>query len=144
MKKNSNSPKVPQKRARSPGRELRDQRILVLALSGMTSTDIAQEMGCDRKTVWAALNRDAAKELIHGSEQDVRMLLMASVEALRRAITSEDLASSVRAAIAVLKSQGVLRESTDIHHNFPKPCVIKRTDGAEIVLGTSADIKIGV
>ena len=48
-----------------------------------------------------------------------------------------DMTNAQKAARDILKNAGLLKDSVDLNHSFPKPTVIKRRDGTEIVLGAS-------
>ena len=49
----------------------------------------------------------------------------------------------LKAAIAILKNYGVLKESVEMNHQFPKPTIIERSNGTQVILGTEADRKDG-
>jgi hypothetical protein len=45
----------------------------------------------------------------------------------------------LKAALSVLKSVGVIKEKIDMTHSFPKPTVILRSDGTQVILGVSEE-----
>lgn len=117
-------------------KKLRDQAIIQKALEGKKTQEIAAEVGVTRQTVSEVLNSEDVKKKV--KEIDAR--LAAGIDdAIQTVLYS--VKDNYDAAYDLLKNFGSMKTSVDINHSFPKPLVIKRKDGTEVVLGTTADRK---
>jgi len=115
------------------------------AMKGKTTGEIAQEYGVSRQVVSKVLNSDEAKALVSLGTQRIHLLMSNAIDTLEFMMDNKQefgmAGSAFQSAKAILKTLGVLKESVDLNHNFPKPCVIKRSDGTEVVLGTEQDLQ---
>lgn len=134
--------KSDKKRQLSAAKEARNLAIRAEAAAGKTATELAKDYGLARQTVSGILNSEQTAELLRNSEDRVKRLIGKSIDRLEAALEDPaDSTNGLRAALAVLKNFGLLRDTVEMNHNFPRPVVIERLDGCEIVLGTSADVK---
>jgi predicted transcriptional regulator len=128
-------------RRANPAKKARDNSIRAEAAMGKTTVEIAKEYGLVRQTVSGILNSDETKDLLKRSENRVKLMVDKALDRLENAIeTGEDGTNALKAALAVLKNFGLIKESVDLNHRFPKPLVIKRTSGETVILGTEADV----
>jgi hypothetical protein len=127
-------------RKRSVAKEVRQQTIYEKLLEGKTETAIAEEMDLARCTVSRAANSDDVKKLIKENELRFKALVSKAVDTIQEAMErGEDMNNGLKAAIAVLKSVGIVREKVDLAHSFPRPTVIQRLNGDTVVLGTEEE-----
>lgn len=131
------------KRNKGEAQKLRDAGILAMNLSGKSTTEIASQTGLSRSQVSRVLNSDEIKALVKGAEGKIAGLIDKSVAKVDAALDSDnpDQTNGLKAALAVLKNFGLMRDSVDLNHSFPKPMVITRPGGVEVVLGTAVDRK---
>jgi predicted transcriptional regulator len=110
-----------------------------LRRKGLSTQAIADRLGITRQTVSEYLNSRDVKEIIQSARDRLKNLVEASVDVYAMSLSNakSDMTNAQRAARDVLKNYGLLREEVDLNHNFPKPTVIKRVDGTEIVLGAT-------
>lgn len=125
----------------NPAKEARNLSIRAEAAAGKTATQLAKDYGLTRQTVSEILNSEQTAELLRNSEDRVKRLIGKALDRLEAALEDPvDGTNGLKAALAVLKSFGLLRDSVELNHNFPRPVVIERLSGAEVVLGTTADM----
>lgn len=136
------------KKGRGPGkanRKLKAVRAASLAMNGATNSEIAEELGMCRNAVSRLLNSKETEEIIKAAESRVTRMVDKACGVVDKAMddvqSTLDMTNGLKAALAVLTSLGVLKKKVDVSHSFPKPTVIKRMDGSEVVLGTTADQK---
>jgi DNA-binding IclR family transcriptional regulator len=125
---------------KSPIKKLRNAKMLADVSDGLTVTEAAAKYGLSRSRASTILNGEETKELIKQSQNDIKTLITPSIERLEACIRDMmNPSNALKAALAVLKSHGLIRETVDLNHSFPKPVVIEKRDGSSIVLGTTAD-----
>ncbi len=123
--------------------EIIKARILELRSTGMLTKEIAAHLQISRATVSRHLNSPDVKKHIQEARDRFRSLLDSAVDVYEKCLHDGDDNSNARmAAKDVLESHGIVKKDVNLNHNFPKPTIIKRRDGTEIVLGTTADIAI--
>ncbi len=119
-------------------RKPRDIQVLTEAVKGKSETAIAKDLGINRRTVHKILTSDETKSLIKESEDRIKRLLTKSIDVVEKALDNhvdpESMNHSLKAALAVLKSHGVIRETVNMEHSFPKPTVIERIEGGAMIL----------
>jgi AcrR family transcriptional regulator len=128
---------------------LRDSTRLVIARAielrsgGMSVTDIAKKLDCSTNTVTRYLRSHDSRAIIERAHERIEQLITKSIDVVLFALDNpdKDLGNSLKAAVHILKTHGLIKETTDINHNFPKPTVIKRRDGSEVVLSASKEIE---
>ena len=124
---------------RSTTRRLRDARAIALAVEGKTQKEIAGMIGIDRTTVGRILSSSEVKQLLKMAESRVNGLIETALNTVEKAMTTsaEDMTNGLKASLAVLKSVGVIRDKIDLEHSFPKPTIIRRPNGEEVILGAA-------
>lgn len=134
------------KKGRGPGkanRKLKAVRAASLAMTGATNSEIGAKLGMSRNGVSKLLNSKETEEVIKAAESRVTRMIDKACGVIEKAMDESqiinDMTNGVKAALAVLTSSGVLKKKVDVAHSFPKPTVIWRSDGTEVVLGTTAD-----
>lgn len=108
---------------------------------GVTTQAIADELGVARQTVSAWLNSRDVKEIINEGRARLKALIAPSIDVYAMSLKNApaDMTNAQKAARDVLKNFGLLKDQVDIAHTFPRPTVIKRVDGTEVVFGTKDD-----
>lgn len=123
----------------SKAKALRDQQIIAEAMTGKTTNEIASQFDVSRQVVSKALNGEEAKQLLELGTARLQLLMTKAIDTLEHMMDNRGefgmAGAAFQSAKTILKSLGVVRESVDMNHHFPKPCVIKRADGTEVVLG---------
>lgn len=121
------------------------ERVLELRSKGMLTKEIAAQLGIHRSTVSRHLNSDDAKEMITQARNRFRSLIDWALDVYEVCLHGDtaDRSNARQAAKDILESHGIVKKDVNLNHNFPKPTVIKRFDGTEIVLGTTEDIAKG-
>jgi predicted transcriptional regulator len=135
MTKQTKPNKTEHKRSRSAAKELRDQQIVAKAMAGATTGEIAKDLGVGRTTVSQVLNSDDVKKKIKEIDNRLASGIDKAVDNVLKALENGDANMSV----LLLKNFGSMRTNVDINHKFPRPVVIKRSDGSEVVLGSTED-----
>lgn len=117
--------------------EVRRIEALELRRQGLKVQEIADRMGVERTTISRYLNSQTVKEIVREAKKNLKTLLLPSIGVYAKAINKaeEDPGNARLCARDILKNFGVLRDEMDLNHNFPKPTVIRRKDGSELVLG---------
>ncbi len=140
MDKESKS--VKKRRAKNPAKQARDLAIRAEAAAGLSHEELGDKYGLSRQHLTKILTSDETKELLKGAESRVKLMVERALDALEDSLgVAADGTNRLKAALSVLKNFGLIRDSVDINHRFPKPLVIRRSDGSEVVLGTEADLK---
>jgi len=124
---------------RSTTRRLRDARAIAMAVEGKTQKEIAGVIGVDRTTVGRILSSSEVKQLLKLAESRVNGLIESALDTVEKAMTSSaaDMTNGLKASLAVLKSVGVIRDKIDLEHSFPKPTIINKLNGDQVILGAS-------
>ena len=136
------SPKGAKRRQKNAAKKVRDLAIRSEAAAGVSHAELEGKYGLGRHQISKILNSDETKELLKNSEDRVKRMIERALDALEDSLgAAMDGGNRLKAALSVLKNFGLIRDSVDINHRFPKPLVIKRQDGSEVVLGTEADVK---
>lgn len=125
-----------EKSRKSPVKKLRNAKMLADAAAGMTVTDIAKKYDMSRSKASAVLNSDQVKAKVKEIDNKLAQGLDDAIDTVLRAVRVD-----YNAAYDLLKNFGSMKTSVDLNHQFPKPVVIKRRNGEEVVLGTTADQK---
>lgn len=134
-------PNTSRKRGRSPAKKIRDQQIVLGAMEGKNATELANEFDLCRQQVTLILSRSEIQAIVKQGESDLAGLVSDAVNILRQAVkgTPVDLGNSLKAALAILKTHGVVKEKSEIEVKMPKPTVIQRRDGSQVVLGVESE-----
>lgn len=131
-------------RQKSGMRKLRDARIREMAATGKSITDIASEVGLDRNRVGKILSGEETKELIKSLENKIKLLGEEAIETLMDAMRMRKdpnmMGHAVKSAEKILKSIGALKERVELSHTFPKPTIIEKMDGGQVILGTCEEV----
>lgn len=137
------SPKGSKKRrAKNTAKQVRDLAIRSEAAAGLTHEEIGAKYDLGRHQISKILNSDETKTLLKNSEDRVKRMIERALDALEDSLgIATDGGNRLKAALSVLKNFGLIRDTVDINHRFPKPLIIKRKDGSEVVAGTEADLK---
>jgi hypothetical protein len=138
-----NSKKFPTRRkGDSRAKELKDANIRAQAMAGKPIGEIAQDMGMTRQAIRRTLNSEETKVILDDAKSRLTELVEQAVETVAHAVAERvDLTNALKASISVLKNSGLLKDSVDLNHTFPKPTVIHKRDGSTVILGTTADLK---
>lgn len=126
---------------RSAAKQLRDLTAAHLATQGKNTNEIAQEIGVDRNTVRRILNGNEVKNLLKTAQSRVFSLVDKALGTVEAAMDGNDvdMTNGLKASLSVLESVGVIKKNANISHTFPKPTIIRRIDGSEVVLGSKTD-----
>jgi hypothetical protein len=141
------------RRKKSAPKDLRDQAILKESLAGKSNNEIAETLGISYQHVSKVLNSEEVKAIVRQGESDITSTISESIMTLADALACrytidgegnkrlnlEGMGHALKAAFAVLKNAGLLRDSIDINHNMIVPYVIQRHDGSQVVLGAKKD-----
>lgn len=127
---------------KNPAKQARDLSIRSDAAQGMTHAELHERYGLSRQQFTRILTSDETKALVKEQEDRVKRLLSRAVDMVEKALDAP-IADPVgmKAALSVLETYGLIKKNVDLTHRFPKPLVIKRRDGSEVVAGTEADLK---
>lgn len=117
---------------------IRRAKALELRRKGLTTQAIADQLGITRQTVSEYLNSRNIKEMIEAENRRFAQHVAGSVDVYGYilSLAKTDPTNALKAAKDVLKTVGIVKETVDIAHSFPKPTIIKRLDGTTVVLGT--------
>ena len=137
------SPKGAKKRRnKNAAKKVRDLAIRADAAAGVPHSELEDRYSLGRHQISKILNSDETKALLKSSEDRVKRMIERALDALEDSLgIATDGTNRLKAALSVLKNFGLIRDSVDINHRFPKPLIIKRRDGSEVVAGTEADVK---
>lgn len=128
---------------KSESKRLRNQKIIEEAVQGKTIQEIAESYGMNRNSIAQILNSDEVKTLLKLGEARLQMLMTKAIDVLDWTLENKGefgvTGAASQNARAILKSLGVLKEQLDLNHTFPKPVVIEKSDGSEIILGAKED-----
>lgn len=117
-------------------------RIAAIArlLEGGTITEIAKELGLSRSHLSTVLNDEVSKKMLRQSEAEIKSLIGTAVITLKEAMDARkvDMSNGLKAAMAVLKNSGLLKETSTVDVNL-KPFVIERLSGDQVVLGAKGE-----
>jgi len=121
-------------------------RAIALRTQGRTYLQIGEELNVNRNTVTTWMASREVKDILAAAQQRLKNLVEASVDVYAESLANskKDMTNAQKAATAVLKNYGLLKEQVDMNHNFPKPMVILPPPGSSepiLVLGTTEDIK---
>lgn len=124
-------------------RKPRDIQVLAEAVQGKSETAIAKDLGINRRTVHKILTSDETKKLIAESESEIKGLITKSIRVIDKAldmhIDPDGMTHALKSAFGVLKSHGLIRETVNMEHSFPKPTIIERLDGSSVMLTTKPE-----
>lgn len=127
----------------STGKSIRNQQMIAENATGKSVTDLAEQYGMSRQNASKILNSTEAKELLKLYEYRLQQLGTKSIDTLEYTLDNVSefgmAGAASQNARAILKSIGALKEKIDLSHTFPKPTVIRKRDGTELVLGTSQE-----
>jgi lambda repressor-like predicted transcriptional regulator len=117
----------------------RDIAIIAEAAKGKSMKEISDQMGLHRTTVARALSSEESRKIINEAKERVVSLVTKALSTVEDAMDArgEDMTNGLKAALAIAESTNVLTKNQNINHAFPKPTVIKRRDGSEVVLGAA-------
>lgn len=120
--------------------KLRNAAIQAKAIQGQSGQEIAKEMGLSYQHVSKILNSAEMKAKVKEIDARLAALVDDAIETVRIAVTDRgDLGTAYRAARDVLKNFGSMKDNVNVNLSLPKPLVIERRNGTQIVLGTEAD-----
>lgn len=137
------------KKKRAAKSVIREHQVIEKAFEGKTGSEIAEDLGISRQRVSQILTSEQVESLLKQSESRLKSLVGSAIDTLEYAMDRRDspdkgaVGNAIRAAIPILKTAGLVKESVDVSHQFPKPMVIEFSDGKQIVLGTENDVKKG-
>lgn len=116
-------------------------RAIDLRRQGMKVQEIADKIGVHRVTVSRWLNSRDVKEIIDEAKARLKALIEPAVEVYAMSLKNapQDMTNGQRAARDILKNFGLIKDQVDLNHTFPKPTVIKRMDGTEVILGVEGE-----
>jgi DNA-binding CsgD family transcriptional regulator len=128
------------KKARKANKRIKAAHAAALVASGKSVTEIAGTLNMSRNGVSKLLNSDETKAIIQSAESRVTLLIDKAMRVVDEEMDiSPGEPNRLRAALSVLKSVGVIKEKIDMTHSFPKPTVIVKSDGTQVILGVSEE-----
>lgn len=109
-------------------------------IKGKTLDEIGEEFNICRQAVAKRLASQEAEAIVKNAEDDVTRLCVDSIRRMQKVINDDDdNTNALKAAMSVLKSRGVLRDTVDVNHAFPEPTVIRLDGQDRIVLGAKKE-----
>jgi len=135
-------PKKIRKYTRSPAKKLRDAAIVEMAVAGSPIKEIAGKLNIDRDTVSDVLNSSAqTKAILKNAESRIYNLVGKAMDTVEAALDGRtvDMTNGFKSALAILKSCGVIKDKIDLSHSFPKPTIIHKLNGDQVILGSKQD-----
>jgi hypothetical protein len=120
-------------------KQLRNAKIIAMALEGTGPNEIAKEVKMDRTSIYRILSSAEVKQLIAEVNSRAQSLLHKAMDTVEAAMdgSATDMTNGSKVAMAVLKTFGILKDRVDLTHTFPKPTIIRRRNGEEVILGTA-------
>lgn len=120
---------------------LRNAAIEAKAIEGLNNQEIAQQTGLTPQHVSKILNSSEIKAKVKEAESRVAGMIDDALTTLHEAIKmgAIDPTNSLKAALAVLKNYGAIKDNVNVNLSLPKPLVIERRNGTQVILGTEAD-----
>lgn len=120
-------------------RRVRNQKIMADAAKGKHVAEIAKEHDLSTRQVIRVLSSDEQKLIIKRNESRLIAAADKAADKYINLLDSPDEKIVKGVSEKILISAGALKEKAEIAHTFPKPTVIKRRDGSEVVLGSKGD-----
>lgn len=118
--------------------ELIKLKVLELHQQGLKTQEIGKRVGRSRQWVSGVLNSPETSDIVKEAKAQAKELVRQSIQALADIVQDTDPDNSsqrLKAALAVLKTHGIINETKKHEHSFPQPTVIRRKNGEEVVLG---------
>lgn len=108
------------------------QAVHMLTWTDKTKTQICEELGCERKTLWSWLKNDLFKEALY-NERKAKFEDMAdeAMKELRNVLHCEDNRSKLKACELVLKEIGHLDTKINIDAKTSNEIIISLVDDEE-------------
>ncbi len=123
-------------------RQLLAAKIASDVLEGKSFQAIADDMGIHRTTVSKYFSESETENLVRQAESRITGLLEAAVNRIEALIDDNaDNTNALKAALAIAKTKGVIRDTVDIAHHFPPPTIIRYKGKDVMKLGTGQDEK---
>lgn len=127
------------RRNKSATTKLRDTKVRAMAIEGKTQREIADEVGLGPDQVSRILNDEESKQLLREAQNALKLMIpeaLATIsEAMKQRNEFQMMGHALKAATAVLKSGGALKDKIEIEHTTKPTTTIVRPDGTEVVLG---------
>jgi DNA-binding MarR family transcriptional regulator len=122
-------------------KKIQDQLVVTHAMMGKKTVEIADELGIARQTVSKILNSEDTKRMLEVNRSRITQLTDKAVNVMEAALDNQylDGNNALKAALPILKTAGLIKESVDLNHQFPKPLVIQKRDGSQTVVGSEHD-----
>lgn len=121
---------------------LRNRKVVAIALEGnKTQKEIAAAVDVDRRTIRRILTSPDIKKILKDAENEIHLLVDKAVKTVEQAMDGAplDMTNGLKASITLLKSVGVLKDKVDLSHSFPKPTIIEKRNGDQVILGAAYD-----
>jgi predicted transcriptional regulator len=124
---------------------LRNASMRAMAAEGMKTTEIADHFGVARQTVSKILNSEETKKVIKEAESRVTGMIGKSLDVVELALDDaiagklESMGNGLKASLSDLKSSGNIKEKIELTHAFPKPTIIEKRDGTQVVMGVEEE-----
>lgn len=143
MSDDADEPKIAKPVHRAKVRKLRDMKVISEAMSGKSAREIARSMEINRATVAKILSSDESKRIIKEGESQIKGLIPNAIAVIVKALQDYEMdgdkTNALKSALAILKSTGLIRETVNMEHSFPKPTIIEKLDGSQVVLTTKSE-----
>lgn len=122
----------------SQAKALRNTRIQAMAMANVPISEIAAEMDINRSQVNKILNSAETKAIIDQSQSRVTESVTLALNAVIDCLNDPDPNVRLKAAIPLLKTAGIFKDKVDLTLQFPLPTIIRRMNGEEVILTTTA------
>lgn len=135
-------PKKLRKLRRNVAKELRDLAMAEMRMNGVPNKEIANKFKVNKDTVADGIHNVVQKrELIKKAESRVYSLIDKALDTIENALTSRnvDMTNGLKAALAIAKTFGVITDKINLSHSFPKPTIIEKRNGDQVILGAAYD-----
>ena len=126
---------------RSNAKRLRDASIIEMATEGRPIKEIAGKVDLHRNTVRDILDSAESRKIIQGAEARIFSLVGKCIDTLEKGLdeSATDMNNAGKFALAILKSIGAIKDRVDLTHSFPKPTIITKRNGDQVILGSKID-----
>lgn len=118
-------------------------KAIKMRANGMGIVEIANALGVGRHTISRWMNSRDVKQVVNSAQNRLKALIEPSVSVFAKVIQNvdKDPTNALRAAKDVLKTNGIIKDNIEMSHVFPKPTVIRRVDGTEVILGAQQQLE---
>lgn len=123
-------------RQASKKRKIRAGQVVAGTLAGKTQSEIAEELNLSRQQVNEIFNSKEAEAILERAHNRILGMVDHALDAMMDVVQDRnDNSNRLKAAQAILKTKGVVKDNAEVTVKLPKPTVIKSPSGETVVLG---------